>query len=32
MSIKVYSWNVCFGCMLANENSEADKTAKELGL
>lgn len=30
MSIKIYSWNICFGCMYSNEKSSLDKTAKQI--
>ena len=32
MNIRILTWNVCFGCMSANNNSKNDKTAQTIAL
>ena len=31
-SIKIYSWNLCFGCMYSNDESSKDETAQNLAM
>jgi hypothetical protein len=31
-SIKIYSWNLCFGCMYSNDKSFKDETARNLAM